>query len=79
MKEGSEANEAHPRWLMWPASELTQALCGWAFLIAAALLGFWLSEGTAYHQFAIGVLLSSTSLFIMTTLFEVLWRAIADR
>lgn len=79
MKEGSRANEAHPRWVMWSASELTQTLCGWAFLIAASLLGFWLSEGTPYHQFTIGVLLSSTSLFILTTLFEVLWRAMADR
>jgi len=55
------------------------ALYGWAILIAAALLGFWLSEGHSYHQFMVGVLMSSATLFVLMTLIELLLRAIIDR
>lgn len=53
-----------------------RALCGWTVLIAGALLGLWLTEGTLYHQFTVGVLMSSVTLFVSMTLFELLWRAI---
>ena len=51
------------------------ALCGWAIVIGATLIGFWLSEGTAYHQLVVGLLMASASLFVSLALLETLWRA----
>ena len=53
-----------------------RAVCGWVVLIAGALLGCWLTEGTLYHQFTVGVLMSSITLFVSMTSVELLWRAI---
>lgn len=49
----------------------------WAALTAAALVGFWITQGTQYHQFALGVLLSSVSLLVLLFLVEVIWQAVA--
>lgn len=49
----------------------------WAALMAAALAGFWLTQGTQYHQFALGVLLSAVSLLVLLFLVEVIWQAAA--
>lgn len=59
--------------------DTSRAILGWACLIVASLIFFWLSEGTQYHQFAAGILLSSSTLFILMTLFECLWRLAIDR
>lgn len=49
----------------------------WAALMAAALAGFRITQGTQYHQFALGVLLSSVSLLVLLFLVEVIWQAVA--
>ncbi len=49
----------------------------WAALIALALAGFWISQGTPYHQFALGVLLSAVSLLVLLFLVELIWQALA--
>jgi len=54
------------------------ALAGWLCLIAASLIAFRLTEGTQYHHLAVGIMMSSSSLFILMTLFECLWRLFAD-
>jgi uncharacterized membrane protein len=48
----------------------------WATLIAAALIAFWATRGTEYHQLALGILLSSVALLILLSLVEVIWRAL---
>jgi hypothetical protein len=48
----------------------------WAALIAAALIAFWATRGTDYHQLALGILLSSVALLILLSLVEVVWRAL---
>jgi hypothetical protein len=46
---------------------------GWAALIAFALILFWLSADTPYHQFAIGLLAASLTLLVIMLLVELLW------
>jgi hypothetical protein len=46
----------------------------WAALIVCALIAYWVSEGTSYHQLAIGILASSTTLAGAMLLFEAAWR-----
>lgn len=55
----------------------TSALRAWVAVISAALIMFWISRGTEYHQLAIGLLASSVSLFAAMSLFEFVWLAIA--
>jgi hypothetical protein len=57
----------------------SRALTGWACLIIASLIAFWLTEGTQYHQLAAGILMSSSTLFVLITSFECLWRLFVDR
>ena len=59
--------------------DCSRALAGWACLIIAALVAFRLTEATQYHQFAAGILMSSSSLFILMALFECLWRMLVER
>lgn len=56
----------------WPA------LGGWACLIVASLIAFWLTEGTPYHQLAVGVMMSASTLFILMAIFECIWRLLVD-
>ncbi|MEH6952070.1 hypothetical protein V4R08_12150 [Nitrobacter sp. NHB1] len=56
-----------------------RALGGWIGLIIASLIAFWLTEGTQYHQLAAGLLMSSSTLFILMALFECLWRLFVGR
>jgi hypothetical protein len=58
--------------------EYSHALAGWACLIIAALVAFWLTEATQYHQLAVGILMSSSTLFILLALFECLWRVFVE-
>jgi len=51
----------------------SRALIGWACLIAASLVCFWLNEGTPYHPLSVGILMSSSISF-----FEGLWRLLVD-
>ncbi len=46
----------------------------WAALIACALIAYWVSQGTTYHQLAIGILASSITLAGAMLLFEAVWR-----
>jgi hypothetical protein len=48
------------------------ALAGWMCLIVASLIAFRLTEGTQYHPLAAGIMMSSSSLFVLMTLFECL-------
>jgi hypothetical protein len=52
------------------------ALCWWGLLIAGALIGYRVSEGTSYHQLAVGILMSSLILFALLAVFECIWSAI---
>ena len=45
----------------------------WAALIVFALIVFWLSADTPYHQFAIGLLAGSVTLLAIMLLVEILW------
>jgi len=56
----------------------SRALGGWACLIIASLIALWFTEGTQYHQLAVGILMSSSTLFILMALFEFLWRLFVD-
>ena len=58
--------------------ESWRALAGWMGLISASLIGFLLTEGARYHHLAVGVLLTSATLFILMVLFEVAWRLLID-
>ncbi|WGS19653.1 MULTISPECIES: hypothetical protein [unclassified Bradyrhizobium] len=58
--------------------ESWRALVGWACLIGASLIGFGLTEGTSYHHLATGILLTSSTLFILMALFEGVWRLFVD-
>jgi hypothetical protein len=51
------------------------ALIGWALLIIASLLLFWLSRGTPVFRFATGFLLSVFALVVVIAVFEGLWQA----
>jgi hypothetical protein len=53
------------------------ALCWLGLLMVGALIGFWSSEGTSYHQLAIGAVMSSVSLFVLMALFECVWWAVS--
>jgi hypothetical protein len=59
--------------------EYSPALAGWSCLIIAALVAFRLTEATQYHQLAAGVLMSSSTLFILMALFECLWWMFVER
>jgi hypothetical protein len=58
--------------------DYSRAMAGWACLIIAALVAFRLTEATQYHQLAAGVLMSSSTLFILLALFECLWRVFVE-
>jgi hypothetical protein len=59
--------------------DFSRALAGWACLIIAALVAFRLTEATQYHQLAAGILVSSSTLFVLMALFECLWRMLVER
>jgi uncharacterized membrane protein len=48
----------------------------WAALIAAALIAFWATRRTEYHQLALGILLSSVTLLLLLSLVELVWQAL---
>ena len=52
------------------------ALLGWTAVIGGAVIAFWLSEATSFHQLAVGILLSSGTLFVLMSLVEIIWRTI---
>jgi len=56
-----------------------RALVIWALVIGAVLVGFWFSRGTDGHQLAVGLLMASTTLFVLMALFEIVWHVFADR
>ena len=51
----------------------------WAALIAAALIAFRATQGTEYHQLALGILLSAVTLLLLLSLVEVVWLALEAR
>jgi hypothetical protein len=48
----------------------------WAAFIAAALVVFWATRGSQYHQLALGLLLSSITLLILLSLVELVWQVL---
>jgi len=56
----------------------SRAMASWACLIAVSVVCFWLTEGTRYHPLSIGILISSSILFVLMALFEGLWRRISS-
>jgi len=73
-KKGHPAGEAPPGFVR----ENLGVMVGWSSLIVASLLAFRLSEGTEYHQLAAGVLMSSSTLFVLLAIFEWAWRFFAN-
>jgi hypothetical protein len=57
--------------------EIVKSLSSWAAAIAAAALGFWLTEGTSYHQLAIAFLTVLVTLALALALLEGIWRLLA--
>jgi ABC-type proline/glycine betaine transport system permease subunit len=57
-----------------PRGEIIATVCSWLAAIAAAALGFWLTEGASYHQLAIAVLSALISLAVVLALLDTLWR-----
>ena len=57
--------------------EIVKSLSSWAAAIAAAALGFWLTEGTSYHQVAIALLTVLLTLALALALLEGIWRGLA--
>lgn len=57
--------------------EIVKLLSSWAAAIAAAVLGFWLTEGTSWHQTAIALLTVLVTLAVALALLEGLWRLLA--
>lgn len=51
------------------------ALYGWALVVVASLLLFWLSRGTPLYRFATGFMVSVFVLVIALALLECVWRA----
>jgi hypothetical protein len=51
----------------------------WVCLTIASLVAFWVTEGTEFHQLAAGLLMSSSTLFILIALFECLWWLVVDQ
>jgi hypothetical protein len=51
----------------------------WVCLTIASLVAFWATEGTEFHQLAAGLLMSSSTLFILIALFECLWWLVVDQ
>jgi hypothetical protein len=51
----------------------------WAALIAAALIAFRATQGTEYHQLALGIVLSAVTLLLLLSLVEAIWQALEAR
>jgi hypothetical protein len=49
-----------------------RATLWWACTIIASLIAFPLTEGTPYQQLAVGLLMSSSTLFVLIAVFECL-------
>lgn len=77
LKNLEHANEPHKRSVFRGVRVEPSTAWSWAALIAAALVAFWLTRGTSYHRLALGVLLSSVTLLILLSVFELLWQALA--
>jgi hypothetical protein len=45
----------------------------WATLIGFALIAYWISGDTRYHQLAIGVLAAAVTLLAVMLVFEAVW------
>ena len=56
--------------------ELWGPIASFAALIGASLILLWISRGTPFHQFAIGIVLSAGTLGIALLVFESCWHAI---
>ena len=45
----------------------------WAALIGFALIAYWISGDTRFHQLAIGVLAAAVTLLVVMLVFEAVW------
>jgi hypothetical protein len=54
--------------------EYRSSITSLAALIGGAIIFFWISRGTQFHQLAIGILLSAITLTLALALFELCWR-----
>jgi hypothetical protein len=52
------------------------ALAMWAATIAVALILFFVTEGSSYHQLVMGLLASAIALCVALSLFEAAWQAV---
>jgi hypothetical protein len=50
-----------------------QALCAWGAAIAFALIGYFGTAGTQFHQVAVGILLTVVCLFVGMSVVEGVW------
>jgi hypothetical protein len=51
-------------------------LAMWAVTIVVALILFFVTEGSSYHQLVMGLLASAIALCIALSLFEAVWQAV---
>jgi hypothetical protein len=49
------------------------ALCTWGAAIGIALIGFFVTAGSQYHQLAVGILSTLVSLFVAMSVVEGIW------
>lgn len=54
--------------------EYRSSIASFAALIGGAIVFFWFTRGTQFHQLAIGILLSAITLTVALALFELCWR-----
>lgn len=69
MSNGSEMTSMTSR-----LHEYLSTIAPFATLICGALVFLWISRGTQLHQLAIGIVMSSVTLALALTLFELCWR-----
>ena len=73
-KEQSAVTSALAREISGLVRESLFTLAGWGCTIAASIVAFRLTEGASCHPFATGLLVSSSTLFILMSAFELFWR-----
>jgi hypothetical protein len=54
--------------------EYRTAIASLAALVCGAMVFPWISQGTQFHQMAIGIAMSAITLAVALALFEVCWR-----
>jgi hypothetical protein len=54
--------------------EYRSTIASFAVLVCGAMILLWISQGTQFHQLAIGIAMSAITLTVALALFELCWR-----